>query len=116
MAQRFIFEPMKSQSAMHPCPFSMHDKTAWFQPHFNCHMLKRKFQEEMQWNGLSEKLCQWILKEATTKSKKVDMEMLKCLENTLSRSLSLQKMKHTRYHIFNCSALSWSTTALLYDK
>lgn len=70
----------------------------------------------MQWNGLSEKLCQWILKEATTKSKKVDMEMLKCLENTLSRSLSLQKMKHTRYHIFNCSALSWSTTALLYDK
>lgn len=37
-----VFKHMKSQSTMFLCPFVMHDKTAWLQPHSKTYKKKNK--------------------------------------------------------------------------
>lgn len=64
-----VFKHMKSQSTMFLCPFVMHDKTAWLQPHSKTYKKKTKIQDKTLTKKTVQKIASVdIFKEAATRT------------------------------------------------
>ena len=96
-----FFKHMKSQSTPPLCPFKMHDKTAWLQPHSKTSI--QIFFSHLPRSRLDKRQHKWIFKEATNKDYRSEHGNVKMPLRDCFPSL---KMKLMLDIILNLCALS----------